>query len=297
MKKKSVLLSFFLLTGLFFGVQAQDTKATVDNLAAYTTKDTVQGWKHSGITGLTFGQTSLTNWVAGGDDKISVDFMLNASANYLKDKWFWDNNLSLEYGSFYSSANNGWQKSADKINLNSIVGRQISNKWSAAFLFNFNTQLTKGYNYPDTEHYISTLMAPAYMDVALGFTYKPTANYTVFISPLAERTIFVLDDSLSSIGALGVDPGEKVHWETGAYARATLNQTVFRNCNVISTLDLFTPYNSDFGKIDMNWNLLANYKLSKLFTVTLSTTLRYYDQEIKRIQFKEIFGLGLTYNF
>ncbi|GHT88168.1 hypothetical protein FACS189474_2910 [Bacteroidia bacterium] len=296
MKKKSVLLSFFLLTGLSFCAQAQDTKATVNNLAAYATKDTVQGWKHSGITGITFGQTSLTNWAAGGDNTISGDFILNLSANYLKDKWFWDNNLSAEYGMIYSSAYE-WQKAADKLNLKSIGGRGISDKWSVAFLLNFNTQFAKGYNYPDTEHYISTFMAPAYADAALGFTYKPNKNYSVFISPLAERATFVLNDSLSNLGAFGVESGKKIKWETGAYLTATTNQTLAGNVSLISRLDLFTPYNKNFGNVDVNWDLLISWKFNKLFSATLNTTLRYYDEEIKKIQFKEILGLGLTYNF
>jgi hypothetical protein len=295
MKKKSVLLSFFLLTGLFFSAQAQD-KATVKNLAAYATKDTIQGWKHSGITGITFGQTSLTNWVAGGDNTISGDIILNVSANYLKDKWFWDNNLSAEYGMLYSSAYD-WQKAADKINLKSVAGWGISDKWSAAFLLNFNTQFANGYNYPDKEHFISTFMAPAYANAALGFTYKPNKKYNFFLSPIAEKAIFVLNDSLSDAGAFGVDPGKKMKWETGAYVMATTNQTLAGNVSLISTLDLFTPYNKNFGNVDVNWDLLISWKFNKLFSATLNTTVRYYDAEIKRIQFKEILGLGLTYNF
>jgi hypothetical protein len=204
--------------------------------------------------------------------------------------------LSGEYGLIYSSAYD-WQKAADKINLKSIAGRGISNKWSVAFLLNFNTQFAKGYNYPDTEHYISTFMAPAYADAALGFTYKPNKNYTLFISPLAERATFVLNDSLSNIGAFGVETGKKMKWETGAYLTATTNQTIYGNIGIISTLDLFTPYNKNFGNVDVNWDLLISCKINKLLTATLNTTLRYYDAEIQRIQFKEILGLGLTYNF
>jgi hypothetical protein len=119
----------------------------------------------------------------------------------------------------------------------------------------------------------------------------------LFISPLAERATFVLNDSLSNIGAFGVDPGKKMKWETGAYLTATTNQTIYGNIGIISTLDLFTPYNKNFGNVDVNWDLLISCKINKLLTATLNTTLRYYDAEIQRIQFKEILGLGLTYNF
>ena len=289
---------FLVLAGLFIlmGAYAQDTKEIATGLTGYARADTTQGWKHSGISSLTFGQTSLTNWAAGGNNTVSGDFIFNASLNYLKDKFFWDNNLALEYGLLYSSVSD-WQKATDKLNLTSIAGRNISKAWSVSALLKFYTQLTKGYNYPDKDHYISTFMAPGYLDLALGFTYKPNPKYSVFLSPVAERAIFVLNDSLSNVGAFGVDPGKKTKFETGALLLASTTQTLLTDLNLISTLDLFTPYNKDFGNIDINWNVLLSYKINKLMTANLSTTLRYYDKEIQKIQFKEILGLGFAYQF
>lgn len=295
MKKQSTLLCI-LLAGWLCNTQAQETQATVKALETYALKDTTQGWKLSGISGVTFGQTSLHNWSAGGNNTVSANAFFNASANYLKNNWFWDNNLLAEYGMIYSSAYD-WQKAADKLNFKSVAGLGISSKWSASALFNFATQFTKGYKYPDIDRYISTFMAPAYADAALGFTYKPVKNYTLFISPVAERATFVLNDSLSSTGAFGVEPGKKIKWETGAYLTATANQALWDNVNIISTLNLFTPYNQNFGNVDVNWDILISFKLHKLLTANLNTTLRYYGSESYEIQFKEIFGLGVTYQF
>jgi len=289
---------FLLFSGLFIlmGAQAQDVKKAAGDLTGYVKEDTTQGWKHSGITSLAFGQTSLQNWVAGGNNTVSGDFVFNVSLNYLKDKVFWDNNLSVEYGLVYSSATD-WMKAADKLNLTSIAGRKISKTWAISALLNFYTQFAKGYNYPEKDHYISTFMAPGYLDAALGFSYKPNKNYSLFLSPLSERATFVLDDSLSNRGAFGVSPGKKTKFETGVYVLASTNQTLSNNLSLISTLDLFTPYSKDFGNIDVNWNLLLNYKINKLLTATLNTTLRYYESEIHKVQFKEILGLGITYKF
>jgi hypothetical protein len=107
----------------------------------------------------------------------------------------------------------------------------------------------------------------------------------------------VLDDSLSNIGAFGVEQGKKTRFETGAYLLAKMSQTIAPDLNLISSLDLFTPYTSDFGNINVNWNLLLNYKINKLLTANVNTTLRYYEKEITKIQFKEIIGLGFTYTF
>jgi len=292
---KKILLIF---TGLFIlmGAYAQDSKTAAGNLTTYVSKDTVQGWKHTGLTSLTFGQTSLQNWVAGGNNTVSGDFIFNASMNYLKGKVFWDNNLVVEYGTVYSSSSD-WMKSADKLNLTSIAGRNISKTWSVSALLNFYTQFANGYNYPDRSNYISTFMAPGYLDLALGFTCKPNAKYSVFLSPVSERATFVLDDTLSNRNTFGIGAGKKTMFETGAYVLATTTQKISSNLNLISSLDLFTPYSKNFGHIDVNWDLLVNYKVSKLLTATLNTTLRYYEKEAVKVQFKEILGLGFTYNF
>ena len=289
---------FLLLTGFFvlMGVQAQDSKTIATDLTSYAREDTTHGWKHFGISSLAFGQTSLQNWVAGGNNTVSGDFVFNASLNYLDDKFFWDNNLLLEYGLVYSSVAD-WQKASDKLNLTSIGGRKISKNWSVSALLKFYTQLTNGYNYPDKEHCLSTFMAPGYLDIALGFTYKPNAKYSLFLSPVAERAIFVLNDSLSNIGAFGVDPGKKMKFETGIYVLANTTQALSSDVSLISTVDLFTPYTKDFGNFDVNWDLLLSYKLNKLMTASLNTTLRYYEKEVVKVQFKEIVGFGITYQF
>ena len=295
--KKIYYLWIFLLMSFSSVLYAQTAKSTVDQLSAYANTDTVQGWKHSGLVGLAFGQTSLNKWVAGGDKStITGNFTLNASANYLKGKWFWNNNLLAEYGMIYATSTD-WQKAADRLSITSIGGEKISNKWAAAGLLNFSTQFTKGYKYPNRSNYISTLFSPAYMDAALGFAYKPSPKYTLFLSPVAERVTFVLDDSLSNAGAFGVNAGKKVKFETGAYIMGNTNQKISDNLNLISSIFLFTPYNDRFGNFDMVWDLLFNYKLNKYFSASLNTTFRYYEGEIKAVQFKEIFGLGLTYTF
>ena len=290
--------TFFILATLFIiaSVNAQDTKKIASGLTSYTQTDTTKGWKHFGITNLTFGQTALQNWVAGGNNTVSGNFVFNFSMNYVKDKIFWDNNLLAEYGLINSSAN-GTIKSSDKLSLTSVAGRMISDKWSVSGLMKFYTQFAKGYNYPDRDSYISTFMAPGYLDAAIGFSYKPNKNYSVFISPISERVVFVLDDSLSNAGALGVTPGKKSRFETGAYLLATTSQTLAKDLNLISTLDMFTPYSKSFGNVDINLNVLLSYKLNKYFSATLNTTLRYYDKEIQRIQLMEIFGFGITYQF
>ena len=295
--KKIYYLLIFLSMGFSSTLYAQITKESTNQLSTFASTDTVPGWKHKGLVGVAFGQTSLSKWVAGGErSTVTGSFTLNASANYMKGKWFWNNNLLAEYGMIYATSTN-WQKASDRLNITSIGGQKISERWALAGLLNFSSQFTKGYNYPNRDNYISTFFAPAYLDAALGFAYKPNPKYILFLSPIAERVTFVLNDSLSNAGAFGVDKGKKTKFETGAYVMSSTNQQVTKELGLISSVFLFTPYNDRFGNFDVVWDLLLNYKLNKYFTASLNTTVRYYEAEIKAVQFKEIFGLGLTYNF
>ena len=300
MKKKIIVLSCVLSTVLCC-VHAQDElRATAQDAATKLKNVTVQGdasgWKLSGITGVNFGQVALENWSAGGENSMSGNFYLNGTLDYAKNKWLWNNSLGLEYGLIYSEEND-WRKNADKISFASKIGYQINPKWSYAFMIDFNSQFANGYNYPNRDNYISTFMAPAYSNLALGFNYKPNDKYALFLSPITARMTFVLNDSLSHAKAFGMDEDQKFRIEPGAYVVATTKQTLMENVEIISKLDMFTPYNDRFGHIDVNWEMLINFKINKLLTANLSTTVRYYEDEIKKVQFKEIFGLGFAYNF
>jgi len=55
-------------------------------------------WKVSGITGANTAQTALVNWSAGGENSVAWNVYLNATANYKKDKWSWDNALVTDFG-------------------------------------------------------------------------------------------------------------------------------------------------------------------------------------------------------
>ena len=56
------------------------------------------GWKKGGVFTATLAQTSLTNWVAGGQNSLAVNGLFSGFANYKQGKSVWDNSLDLGYG-------------------------------------------------------------------------------------------------------------------------------------------------------------------------------------------------------
>lgn len=266
-----------------------------------------EAWKLKGITGINASQTSLSNWSAGGENSMAGTAYLNGSLNKKTGNWLWSNALSLEYG-LTNTKSLGTQKTSDKINFSTQLGYSTNDKWYYTILGDFQSQFYKGYNYSNKDaHYISKFMAPGYSNISAGMSYRPNNRYSAYLSPVAGKFTFVNDDYLSDLGAFGVDKGDKFRAELGMYAKLRAELPLMENVNMISTADFFTAYDSSFGNIDVNWDLLISMKINKYLNASINTTLK-YDDDTKvlkadgttsgaKVQFKETIGVGIAYNF
>ena len=54
-----------------------------------------QYWSTDLKTQINVGQTSLTNWAAGGDNTLSLAAFIDGNANWKKGEMFWNNRLQL----------------------------------------------------------------------------------------------------------------------------------------------------------------------------------------------------------
>lgn len=266
----------------------------------------VKPWVYKGVTGINFSQTSMSNWSAGGENSVAGNAYFNGSLIHKSGNWLWENNLSLEYG-LTNTKSLGTQKSSDKIDFASKLGYSTNNKWYYTGLVDFKSQFNKGYNYPNKVDYISKFMAPGYSNISVGLEYRPNDNFSAYFSPVAGKLTFVLDDALSDKGAFGVDPGDKFRAQIGSYLKLKAQRDLMENVKLITKADFFTAYDSSFGNVDIDWDVLLNFKINKYLSANINTTLK-YDDDVKsikddgsqggpKIQFKEVVGVGVAYNF
>jgi hypothetical protein len=299
------------------------------NLNAQTPEPKDTSWKKGGFTSLSFSQVSLSNWAAGGEDAFSGVFIVNLFSNYAKDKTVWDNSLDLAYG-LIKSGDADVRKNEDKIDFNTKYGYKAFGKFFYSALLNFKSQFTAGYNYPDDSNVVSKFAAPAYITIALGLDYKPNDHFSAFLSPATGRYTLVTDQQLADAGAYGVDPaefdisghktadGKNIRPEFGAYFRAKFQKDLVANFNLSTTLNLFDNYTdkrtANQTNVDVNWETMLTLKAGKWITTSLFTNL-VYDDDIQlptyetingvktvtgsgpKTQFKEVFGIGLSYKF
>lgn len=273
-------------------------------------------WFFSGEFSQVFNQSSFTNWAAGGEDSYSSTSLVGLEANYKKERFAFENNLDLRYG-LYKMEDQSLKKNEDRIDFNSKVGRDIVEKLSYSAMLNYRSQFTAGYNYPNDSVVVSRFMAPGFLTTSIGIDYKPWEFLSVFISPVAGRFTFVLDDELSNKGAFGVDTADNVNIELGGMLTLTFDNKFTDNIRVRSRFEVFNTYKDPDmeGWLNsiVNWESTVRVKITDYITVNLMFHLIYdqniavpvYEtidgQEIKtgeeHLQFMQAFGLGLSYSF
>lgn len=306
MKALSAVLFVIMIFGFSMRPFAQVTEQ--EKKLRTVSGDTVMGWKKGAVLSLNFVQSSFNNWSAGGKNSMALNGLVSLYAKHNTTTSSWENYLDLGYG-LLKEGKSDLQKTDDRIDFLSKYGKKAWKKWYYSGLLNFRTQFAPGYNYPDDSVRISDWLSPAYLLLALGLDYKPDPYFSLFIAPATTKYTFVGNKYLSGIGAFGVQPGKHTRSEWGGYVRMVYSRKDFKpewlkNVALTSKLDLFSNYANNPQNIDVNWEMLVVMKVNKFLSVNLNTQL-IYDDDIDilkdgmvlgpRTQFKEIFGLGVSF--
>ena len=310
MLKVTLALTFLMITYTCIGQDktVQDLRKESGKTIVKDDKDTVaKTWKTGGMFNGTIGQTSLSNWSAGGDQfSFNANGLLNVHAFYKKGIHSWDNNIDLEIG-YINSTSLGTRKTNDRIDILSKYGCQLFDHMYLTGLVNFRSQFTDGYTYPNDTTKIkqSTFMAPAYVIVAAGMDWKPSPTFSLFLSPITTRWVIVRDNELSAKGAYGVDTGKTSRNEIGAYLTATVNREIIKNLTYKAKLDLFSNYKHNPENIDLFMTHLLSMNVYKGFSFNVGVDL-VYDDDVKtfgknknaaRMQVRQFIGIGYQRKF
>ena len=292
-----------------------DIVSSIDEAAVDTaSKEEPKYWTNGILTQVGFSQVSLTNWAEGGSANISLNGLIDANANYAKDKMIFENRLKVSYG-FVQSFDKGtplnqqFSKSDDRIQLDSKWGWMLLDKLYFSALLNFRTQLSPTYEYVTddagtvTRNTQSNFMAPGYLSLGVGVNYRPFNFLSFNISPATGNLVVVTDKLLRE--TYGNDPDQAVRAEFGAQFKMDINYA-YKIFKISSALTLFSNYLNHPEHVQVYWDVDASLALTKILTLTVRTNL-IYDENIKiadasgveapRVQFKEIVSLGLTWTF
>ena len=283
----------------------------------------------TGSYGLNINQLALTNWAAGGEN--------SWTGKAFADFKFIYRNKSIEQSfggafAFGLSRLSGKriEKSDDKIDLTYYLSRNAKSQWKLTMVSTFNTQFANGYKYPNDSTVISTFMAPAYLTLSGGYTYKTKdERLQIYMSPFAGKVTFVLNQDLADIGAFGVKKGyydEDNNWVPGENVAASLGinvitnykQPIGKSITYTTMLNLFYNYierrDDNRFPLDVNWENTVHFVITKYLSTILFLHLKYdhnttfpvYEDidgvptvvdYVPKLQFKESIGIAFLHRF
>jgi opacity protein-like surface antigen len=298
-------------------------------------EETASNWDLGGDAGLTFFQSSFSNWTdGGGEATTTIGALGNLFAKYKNGRTSWDNLGLLQYQIQKVGQDADFLKAVDRLELLSVAGYNVSannnSAWSYSFLASLKTQMTE----TEADSVLqSSFFAPAEILLAPGMKYsigdkKTKYNLLVNFSPATAKFIIVGDQALADLGTFTGEPatfdalgnkltdGTTLRTEFGASLVGNYRLNVIETDNIKLTwqtnLELFSNYLEDPQNIDVKWTNLITTNLFKYFTVSLATDLRYDDNVAvpvdrdgdginegtgARTRFAQTFGVGIGYKF
>jgi hypothetical protein len=301
---------FFLLICLPFAVYAQDipVKTLPTEIFKSVTRKaldtaTVWKWKRGGLVNLNLSQGTLSNWAAGGDNfSLATTAYINYYLYNQGKKYNWDNNIDFNFGLIKTSSL-GTRKNDDRVEVISKYGLKVdtTGKIFASVLYNFRSQLFDGLTYVGDSGYLSSsFMSPAYFLLSIGFDYKPSPIFSLFLSPATERITLVLNRRLREKGSYGIPIGRTYIAQIGAFASINFNRELFKNVTYRGKLDLFSDYTHNPANIDMYFTNLFAFKINKWLSATYNLDM-IYDDDVRlfgknktspALQLKSLIGIG-----
>lgn len=260
--------------------------------------DSTKNWSVQGQNTLMLNQAAFSNWVGGGANNVGWLAGTNYNLTYKKDKNLLENVIILGYGQ-NDTQGLGNRKTQDIINLSSNYGYEIGKNWYASAGAGLLTQFTKGFadgNNPAAAK-ISNFMAPGYVNLGAGFTYRPSENFTATIRPANARWTFVLDKDLQVAGNYGLkNNGDSSLFQFGFLGTAMYKLKLMENMTLINTASVFSNYLDHPERLVLGYGGILNMKINKYVSTNITLDLLYDHNQIKRTQMKQTLGVGFAYN-
>ncbi len=295
MKNKFILLCSTLC---IMGVNAQNQDS--QNVA----NDTISPWITKGNASFLFNQSTFDNWLAGGENNVSGNVGLNYDFNYKKGDWSWDNKVMASYGIVKTKTSSFAKKTDDRLELNSVLGKKITERWYYSAFLNFKTQFTKGYIYSRDENgaeireEYTNFLSPGYLLVGPGFMYKKDDNFKFNLSPATSKFTFVDKNfTLPEEAYFGVKEGESMRYELGFNASAYYKLDIIANVTFENILNLYSNYLEDPQNVDLDYQLNIVMKINRYLTTNISFQTIYDDNAYQGFQLRQVFGVAANYGF
>lgn len=265
--------------------------------------DSVRHWSAKNSIISSAEQTSLSNWSAGGFSSFAFSNFYKGFFNFKKNKVQWDTGVELAYGMIwqnktgngFSDKENKFQKSDDKIEVNSVFSYKMYGNWNYSGLMNLKSQFDEGFK---DDKLIAAPFSPIILTSSLGLEYKQK-SFSLLLSVLTGKTTIVEDNRLAGNKIFGFEEeDQRALFSLGSYAKFLFQKDVFKNVNLIVKLDFYYDYNkSSLLDTDISTEVFVNMKINKYLTAFVSFQAIMDKDFNSTLQYKERMGFSIPINF
>lgn len=279
-----------------FPFQPKDSLAFTEILPLAAPKK----WFFHGSNQLIFNQSSFSNWISGGQNNVGVIGRIRYNLTYRTNSHFWENYWIAGYGWLYSQGQTS-RKTEDNWSFQSNYGYHLGGNYFLSTGLQLMSQFTAGYNYtatpnPSFDDRISNFMSPGYFNLGIGLSYHPSENFQAIFRPINGKFTIVLEKHLQKAGNFGLERnGQSLRIELGAMASIIHKWNIVKNANYTHQLQLFTNYLQHAERVDIAYSGQLNFKFNKWITTNVSVDVVYDHDQIEKTQFKQVLGIGATY--
>ncbi|WP_284651060.1 DUF3078 domain-containing protein [Flavobacterium terrisoli] len=296
---KKILLSaalLFSMNTVLAQLNEKELMKITEQTVSKIQEEKPNGWEKKGIATILLNQASFNNWLAGGQSSISGNAGLKYDFNYKSDTWTWDNKLNANYGLTKINGQD-LQKTDDRFEFNSLLGKKATGEWYYSFFFNFKTQFDSGFDPADNTVKISHFFSPAYTQFGPGMLWKKSDNFKINVAPATSKVIMVHNHFTDLGPAFGVKMGESSRYEFGAAVNAYYKFNIMENVSAENILNLYTNYLEDVYNVDVDYTLNIVMKVNKYLTTNFAFQTIYDDNAFAGFQTRQVIGVGVNYGF
>ena len=265
-------------------------------------------WSKSGNFTFLGNQSSYSFWTAGGQTSISGTIKIDYDFNFENNGWNWDTKVITAYGLNSIGGSKYLKKTDDRFEINSLLGKKFTNNlignWSYSSFINFKTQWTKGYRYrknsngEEERSELTRFFSPAYLQIGVGLYWRKSKDLWVNFAPVTGRLIivnkFFTENLQDGKQYFGVNKGSNSRFELGASLRSYYKFELIENVEISNRLSLYSDYLENSGNIDLDYTINTSMKINKYLTTNFIIQFIYDDNSIKRLQVREVMGIGLN---
>lgn len=281
--------------------QAEADKFQAEANALQGQIDALPGWRKGAFGTIGGSISNFSNWYSQGTPNNAsgnIGATLNAFANKVEDKYFWNNSLNLNLAwvkldnKDTELDDDDFNPTTDVFNLSSLYGRRLSDKWAVSGLGEYRTTFLDNFN------------DPGYLDLGVGATWTPIENLFVVIHPANYNFVFADNDTVfdSSFGAkivadytrqIGAISFKSNFSTFQSYKTGDLSNWTWIN-GFSYTLWKMIGVGFDFGLRSSKQEAL-NFALSNFDAADLTATAPNFDNVDNDLQ--SYWTLGLSYSF